>query len=206
MYLKVKEYGNGKPILYGLNSMRAPFGCMMRATDIQPDANGKKAVTEGQFVVEVAGSTRFLPRAKTIGTFASNTMATATNANTVRVAAPCNQFKPGDVLFAVAGFMELVFGGTFTAGDTLSVSINNVVYAVTVPASPTAQSVAIAFVTANDTALRAVGIVATVKGASGTVQMYATDSWKVDVFSSNGNTTITKISKKMVILETMLFH
>lgn len=50
MYLKVKEYDNGKPIIFGLNAMRTPFSVAVKALDIAPTAEAKKLVPAGYIV------------------------------------------------------------------------------------------------------------------------------------------------------------
>lgn len=100
MYLTTKTYDNGKPILYGLNQMRAPYGVSMSGEDVQLDRDGKRSAPEGAFVVAVGNKVRFLPRAKV-------STAVVTTLPTVVLKSTSQFFLPGDVIHMVAGYAEV---------------------------------------------------------------------------------------------------
>lgn len=159
--------------------MRTPFSVSMSYLDVLAASSGKKLVTEGMFVASINNVARFLPRART------NT-AILTSSPTFTLNTPCFSFKAGDVLYAKAGYGELLFTGTPAASDVVTVSINQVNYSVTAPASPTLATVAAAWITANNTALTAAGIIVTQRASTGSIIVTAKDSYKVNTFSSNG--------------------
>lgn len=179
-YLKVRKFVNDKPILFGLNSnYSAPFSVSLADTEVRKDSDGYRSVPEGVFIVNVAGTTRVLPRTR-LGA------ATATNSPLVTLKAPSFQFKVGDVLSSKAGYGKLVFSGTFAEGDVYTVLIEDTTYSVTAPANPTADNVVDAFITAHGADLLSEkGITATQVGTTGTITLVSTESYKVDTASSS---------------------
>lgn len=176
-FLRIKKFDNGKPILFGLNSMKAPFSVKMNAVDLLANSNGEKLVPEGMFVVGDGSAVRFLPRTKI-------NVATTTSGGTARnvvLRSPNVQFKVGDVLYAQAGYAEVVFSGTFATNDTFVIRIGGVSYTGTVGGTQTAAGAVSAFLTEHGAALTAAGITATAKGNS--IVIHATDAHKIDVFS-----------------------
>jgi hypothetical protein len=183
MYLKIEAYDNGKPILYGLNNMRAPYGVSMLAEDIQLDVEGKKSIPEGSFVVGVGEKVRFLPRAR-------NSVAVASSSPSVVFSTPAQTFLVGDVLHFLGGFAEITFGGAVATGDTVGIKLGDVVYAVT-SAGTSLATLAASFVTANSAALAAVGVNVTQKGSSSTLVFMSVESLPVAYYASNGATSVT---------------
>lgn len=183
MYLTVKKYDNGKPILYGLNSMRAPFGASIASADVQPDIDGQKSVPEGSFLVAVGNKVRFLPRARMA-------VAAVTTLPTLTVRGTSQNFLVGDVLHVVGGYGEVTFGGTIASGDTVAIKLGDSVYAVTSTGS-TAPALVTAFITANAAALLAQGITVTQKGSSGTMVIVSDNSEAISYSASNGATTVS---------------
>lgn len=180
MYIKTRSYDNGKPIIYGLNSMRAPYGVSMVGADIQPDADLKRTAQEGSFIVGVGAKTRFLPRARV------HVTATTSSPNiTLRGAGTSAYFLPGDVLHMVAGYAEFTFTGAVASGDSAVIKLGNVAYSVT-STGTTLPALAAAFVTANNVALTAAGISVTQKGTSATLVVVAKDSHAVAYSTSSG--------------------
>lgn len=183
MYLKIKKFTNGKPIIYGSNVMRSPYGVNMSRDVVLIDNDGYRLVTEGSFIVGVGSDIRFLPRTKL-------KTASATNAATITLKAPSYTFKVGDVLYPMAAFGTLVFSGTSVANtDVFTARINGVNYAIT-SSGTTAASNAAQFVADNGTALAAAGITATQRGSTATVDLYADNSYKVVTSVTNGATTL----------------
>lgn len=171
MFLKVKEYDNGKPIIFGLNAMRTPFSVAVKAIDLEANADARKVVPEGSFVVSVGGNIRFLPRTRL-------KLATDTASPAVTLKTPSASFKVGDVLKAVAGYAELHISGTATGGDIVTLRVNGVNYSVTVgTATPVATAALVAALAIPDVTL-------THDGTTGKVVMVAKDSYKLDVTSS----------------------
>lgn len=183
MYLTVKKYDNGKPILYGLNSMRAPFGASVKSADLQADIDGQKTVPEGSFLVAVEDKVRFLPRARAA-------TAVVTTLPTVTLKGTSQNFLPGDVLHVVAGYAEVTFSGTIAAADTVALKIGDSIYAVT-SAGTTFPALVTAFIAANSAALLAQGITVTQKGSSGTMVIVSDDSHSINYSASNGATIVT---------------
>ena len=173
MYLKVKEYDNGKPIIFGLNAMRTPFSVAVKALDIAPTAEAKKLVPEGSFVVSVGDDIRFLPRTRL-------KLATATNSASITLKAPSASFKIGDVIRAVAGYAELHLSGAAATGDIVTLRVNNVNYSATVEGTQTVAATA-----ALVAALVIPDVTITQVGSTGKVILVAKDSFKLDVFSSS---------------------
>lgn len=180
MYLSIKRFSNGKPIIFGSNNLRTPYSVSMSEQHIRQAFSGKRLVPEGMFIASVNNVAKFLPRTKLVN-------ATVTTTPTITLKAPCFQFTQGDVLYANAGYGELIFAGNPAASDVVTVVINNINYAVTVGASPTPVTVAAAWITANSSALTTAGITATQRASTGSVILTATDAHKVFSFSSNGN-------------------
>jgi hypothetical protein len=189
-YIKIKKFNNGKPIMFGLNRIATPYSVSAKATEVLSNADGYKLVTEGSFVSLVGSATRFLPRTRVKGTYASDVSGTATNALTLTLKAPSFSFKVGDVLYPLGGYAEATFAGTFTAADVYTLRINGQNYSVTAPATPTAANVAAAFVTANAAALLVLGITVAQRGSTGTLSIFATDSYPIQAMSSTGAVTI----------------
>jgi hypothetical protein len=183
MYLRVKEFVNSKPILFGQNMVRTPYGVTITEADIVADALGKKSVPEGSFIVGVGSATRFLPRAKSKN-------AVATNSPTVTVTAPSMHFKVGDVLYNVAGYAEVTFGGTIASGDVFTLEIAGVNYSFT-SGSNTAAAIAAGQVTDNAAALLAAGVTITQKASTGTLIIRANDSYTINTYCSSGAATAT---------------
>lgn len=183
MWLKIKEYTHVKPILYGQNVVRTPFGVNIREQDVLSDINSKKAIPEGMFLVNVGQTVRFLPRAKA-------KTAVATNAATITLKAPCMNFKTGDVLYAVAGYAEVTFSGTIVEDDVFTLRIGGTSYSTTAGSSPTGATVAAGFVTDNAAALAELGITVAQKGSTATLTIKATDAHALQVASSSGAATI----------------
>jgi hypothetical protein len=188
MYLQIQKFFNGKPILYGLNCMRAPFSVPLYQADVSPDINLQRLVTEGMFIASVQMSTgnttgnaiRCLPRTRLDA-------ATSTNSPTVTLNAPSFSFEVGDVIYAQACYAEVILTGTPTAGDIITIAINNISYSVTVPASPTLASIAAAFVSANATQLFTdSATTVTQRGSTGSLLFYGTDSHNIATNSSDG--------------------
>lgn len=183
MYLKIEEYTNGKPILYGLNSMRAPYGVTMTNEEIQADADSKKSVPEGMFIVGVGDKIRFLPRART-------TAAVTTASNVVSLGAPSQFFLPADILYFVAGYAEITFAGAVAASDTVGIKVGKNVYTVT-SAGTSLATLAADFVTANAVELLAAeGVTVTQKGSSATLIFAGTDNLPLAHYTSNGATQV----------------
>jgi hypothetical protein len=183
MFLKTESYDNGKPIIYGLNQMRAPYGVTMTSEKIQMDIEGHKSIPEGSFIVGVGNSVRFLPRART-------KTAVITSAPTITFSSPAQTFVTGDVVHVLGGFAEVAFAGAIATGDTVGVKIGDVLYGVTSPGTGL-PALAAAFVTANAAALTAAGINVTQKGASATLVIVAKESHPIAYYASNGATTVT---------------
>jgi hypothetical protein len=183
MYLTVKKYDNGKPILYGLNSMRAPFGASIKAADLQADIDGQKTVPEGSFLVAVGDKVRFLPRARAA-------TAVVTTLPTVTLKGTSQNFLPGDVLHVVGGYAEVTFSGAIAAADTVALKIGDSTYAVT-SAGAAFPALVTAFIAANSAALLAQGITVTQKGSSGTMVIVSDDSHAINYSASNGSTIVT---------------
>jgi len=188
MYLTIQKFFNGKPILYGLNCMRAPFSVPLYQADVLPDVNLQRLVPEGMFIANVqmssgnttGNATRCLPRTR-LGA------ATATNSTSVTLNAPSFSFEVGDVLYAQACYAEVVLQGTPTAGDIITIAINNIAYSVTVPASPTLASVAAAFVSANATQMFTDSqTTVTQRGITGSLLFYGIDSYSIATNSTDG--------------------
>lgn len=173
MFLKVKEYDNGKPIIFGLNAMRTPYSVAVKATDVLTSFDSRKVVPEGSFVVSIGNEIRFLPRTRL-------KLATATNTNTVTLKAPCASFKVGDVLRAMAGYAVLIVDGTPATNDVVTLRINGVNYSVTVGATQTVAAVAALLA-----ALVIPDVTLTQVGSTGRVIVTAKDSYKIDVLSSS---------------------
>lgn len=180
MYLTQKTFFNGKPILYGLNTMKAPFGVVMNAVDVQTDINLKRLVTEGSFIASTDNIIRTLPRTRV-------KTAVLTNSTNITLLPPSFSFKVNDVLYAKSGYAEVIFTGTPTAGDVVSIRVNGVSYTVTAPASPTPASVAAAFVTANAaTILTDSDTTVTQRASTGSLLFVSSDSHSIATASSNG--------------------
>lgn len=179
MYLKVKSYDNGKPILFGLNCMRTPFSVAVKAVDVSADTDAKKNVTEGSFVVAIGSSIRFLPRTR-VGA------ATAINSNQVTLKAPSFSFKVGDVLKAQAGYGTLEFHGTVATSDIITVQINGVNYSSVATATQTTPGKLLTlWISDNTTALNAAGIYVTQRGVdSELASVVAKDSYAVNIQST----------------------
>lgn len=182
MFLKIKKFNAEVPILYGLNSMRAPYGVNMVADDILMDAEGQKTVPEGMFIVEVDGDVRFLPRTRL-------KVAAATNSPNITIKSPTCSFKTGDTLFAGA-YGRVVFGGSVAASDVITLRIGNVSYSVT-SAGTSLTAIPGLFVTAHAAALSARGITITALGSTSTLEVKATDVYVVSGMSSAGTLTVT---------------
>lgn len=178
MFLTVKHYSNGKPIIYGLNSMKSPFSGIIEAADIQADATGRKKVSEGMFLVGVGSKMRFLPRTRI------KTAITTAN-NTVTLKSPSFSFLVGDVLYGKSGHAKVNLVGTPTAGDIITLRIDDTNYSTTVPATPTLTSTAAQVVTNNAAALLADKGV-TITASAGTINVLGTDSHSISVHSSAG--------------------
>lgn len=123
MYLKTESYLGGKPILFGQTASRTPYSVAVKASDILPDANGKRLVPEGSFVVSIKGEIRFLPRARVVG----NLNSASPN---ITVASPCSFFKPGDDIFLYFG-AGIQFSGTPVAGDVVFLNIGGLYQEIT---------------------------------------------------------------------------
>lgn len=179
MFLTVETYDNGKPIIYGLNSMKSPFGVMIEDTDIQLDFKGRKNVQEGMFVVGVGNKNRFLPRTR-IKT------AVTTSDSTVTLKVPSFSFMAGDVLYGKSGHARINLVGSPTATEVITVCVDGMNYSTTVPGSPTLATTAAQFVTDNAADLLAdKNVVITSDGA--TIKLVGTDSHSIAVDSSNGD-------------------
>lgn len=172
MFLKVKEYDNGKPILFGLNAMRTPFSVAVKAADLENAADYRKVVPEGSFVVSVGGNIRFLPRTRL-------KTATATNSALVSLKTPSASFKVGDVLRAVAGYAEIHLSGAAATNDVVTLRVNGVNYSITVGPTQTIAAAAalVAGLTIPDVTLTQVG-------STGKIIAVCKDSYKLDVLSS----------------------
>lgn len=184
MYLQRQVYDNGKPILYGLNSMRAPYGVSMSGDDVQLDKENRKAIPEGSFIVSVGNKVRFLPRAKV------STAVTTSSPNVTLKGGTSQYFMPNDVLYMVAGYAEVTFSGTIAATDTIGLRINGVTYTATAGGTTPAALVT-AFITANSAALTAAGINASPKGATGTLVLIAKDAYPLNYTASSGSILIS---------------
>lgn len=182
MFLKTRTYDNGKPILYGLNQMRAPYGVTMNGDDVQLDKENKRAVQEGSFVVQVGNKVRFLPRARA-------NAAITTTLPTIVLKSTSQYFLAGDVIHMVAGFGEVTFTGAVASGDTAAIKLGDVLYTVTSPGA-SLPALAAAFITANTVALTAAGINVTQKGTSATLVIVAKDSYAITTSTSSGALTI----------------
>lgn len=183
MYLKIKKYNNGKPIIYGLDRFSAPFGVNMAAADILPASDYKQEIPEGMFVVQVGAKARFLPRAKT-------KFAVATNSANVTLKAPCFSFAVGDVLYAKACFAEVAFNGSYATGDVVTLVIDGVSYSATVGATQTGAGAAAAFVSANSAALLTAGVTVAAKGSTNTITLIGTDAYSIAAYASAGGASI----------------
>lgn len=183
MWLKIKEYYNGKPILFGQNSVRTPYGVTMTDANVLANSEGKKLIPEGSFIVSVGDSIRFLPRAKV-----KTAVTTAQAAITVK--SPSFSFKTGDVLYAVAGYAEVTIGGTVAEDDVLTIKINGVNYSVTAGSAVNATEAA-AWITANSSDLTDAGITATQKGSSATIILHADNAYSIHTYSTNGETVFS---------------
>lgn len=168
MFLKIKEYDNGKPIIFGLNAMRTPYSVAVKASDLTSNAEARKVVPEGSFVVSVGGEIRFLPRTRL-------KLATATNSPAVTVKAPCANFKVGDTLRAVAGYAEINLAGTYADDDILTINVNGTNYSVTASGD---TNVTLAGKLA---ALTIPNVTLTQVAGSGKVVAIAKDSYKLTV-------------------------
>lgn len=191
-FIRVQKFNNGKPIIFGLNRIATPYSVVAKDSVVLPNADSLKLVTEGSFVAQVGNEVRFLPRTRVKGTSgAGNINGTATNSAQLTLKAPSFSFKVGDVLYPQGCYGELVFAGTFTAGDVYTVRVGTANYSITAPASPTAATVAALFVSTHATALLAAGVMATQRGSSGSVSLFGTDSYPVATASSSGSVSIT---------------
>jgi hypothetical protein len=180
-FLKVTEFENGKPILFGQNSSRTPFSVAVKAVDIQPNSQAKKVIAEGSFIAAVGSDIRVLPRTK-----AKN--ATATNSAIVALKAPCQTFKVGDVLRAMAGYAEINLSGAAATGDTVTVRVNRINYSITVAGTQTIAAAATLVA-----ALTIPNVTLTQVGSTGKIIAVAQDSFSLAVTSSNAAlvTTVT---------------
>lgn len=172
MYLKIAEYDNGKPILFGSNAMRTPFSVAVKGVDISDSANNRKLIPEGAFIVDIGGTVRFLPRTRLHA-------ASATNSAVLTLKAPHFAFKVGDVVRAVAGYAHVDVTGTPTTGAVLTLRIDNVNYSVTTTASETTLA-SIATLLAG---LTIPNVTLTASGSRVTV--IARDSYSISAYSSN---------------------
>jgi hypothetical protein len=193
MYLKVKDFENGKPILYGQNQSRTPFGVNLRDQDVQFDAKGHRTVPEGSFVVEIGGETRFLPRAKT-------TTLISTSSTQVTVTGPSQSFKDGDTVYYQAGYAKVAIDGTIAANDTFTLEINGLAYTytaagtsipnlVTLMASGGPVNIGFGGVVTNHTIQ---GVKATAQGS--TLLLQGIDAYSLRVSCSSGNARMTVLT------------
>lgn len=183
MYLTVKHFQAEKPILYGLNNMRAPYGVSITNDLVQANAEGNKEVPEGSFLVsDTAGKVRFLPRTRLKA-------ATATNSTAVSLKTPSFSFKTGDVLY---GYSEgtVTLSGTIASGNIVTIEVNNVAYSVAATDTSLATTAA-AFVTANAAAMLTAGITVAQVGSTATLSLMGNDSYKVRTACSVGTCSVT---------------
>jgi hypothetical protein len=47
MFIKVKQFGAGKPILFGQTMVRTPFSVVLKGEDVLPNIDARKLVPEG---------------------------------------------------------------------------------------------------------------------------------------------------------------
>lgn len=188
MYLSVKKFEGGKPIVFGLNTMRTPYGVVLKASLLQADSEGRKTSPEGSFIVDIDGVIRFLPRAKVAS-------AAAGGATSITVNTPNNAFAVGDVLY-MYGVTKVALSGSITSGAVLSLAINGDIYATT-SANTTLTALATLFVTNHASALLAKGITVTASGASlvfvGDVSIEGESSTGDTIVNVNGGMSMTAI-------------
>jgi len=186
MFLNVKKLQSEKPILYGLNTMSAPFGVTLKAEDIMPNSDLRRALLEGMFVADVAGTVRLLPRTRT-------SVTTVADTNTITVKSPCGQFKVGDALY-LYGVARVGFSGAIASGDRVTLMIESTDYTVTATGGTTLANLGALFVSTHAEAISANQGAVIYPNAAGTgMVVVGTDNYKIQVTAS-GNGTSTASS------------
>ena len=182
MFLKVKKFNAEVPILYGLNSMRAPFGVNMVADDILMDKEGQRSVPEGMFVVDVEGSVRFLPRTRLAAE-------TATDSPNVVLKFPTCSFKVGDTLYGQAAG-RVIFGGAVDSGEVVTLNVGGNVLSVTTASADVADLPAL-FVADHAAALDELGVTITALAGTSTLDVKATDVHVITGMSASGKLSVS---------------
>lgn len=109
-----RPYYVDKPIL-GSKNFNSTTGVHLTDAVIGLDVNGRKTSPAGLFLAQVNGVDRFLPRQEA-------TANVLTSAATVQVAHP-ELFLAGDVIYHVEGVNSIAVGGTWVAGDVITINL-----------------------------------------------------------------------------------
>jgi len=193
MFLKIKKYQGEKPILYGLNSMQAPYGVSMKEDEILSNKEGHKTVPEGMFVVDVEGVVRFLPRTRI-------TAAVTTSDNSIVVKSPHCSFKVGDTLYAQA-YGRVSLDGTSGANHVLTIKIGSDSYSTAVDSAISAAAVT-AFVSEHAADLLLKNIVVMAGANPSVIEIYASDQHDLAASCTGGSlsTIITPLGPSLTPL------
>lgn len=125
VYLSHKKYGREKDIFMYPNNNEANRNAAINNDTIALNAEGKRYVPEGMFVVLEGATARYLPRATV-------TTATSTGSAAV-VCTPAQIFKADDVLYVVEPYATVTLGGTPAAtSETVTVTVDGVALTVTI--------------------------------------------------------------------------
>ncbi|MGL5923669.1 hypothetical protein [Chroococcidiopsis sp.] len=193
MYLKIKDFDNGKPILYGQNQTRTPFGVNLSDRDILPDLKGRKSVPEGSFLAEIDNEIRFLPR----GSAATAILPTSP---LVELTGSTQSFKVGDTLTQVTGYAKITLDGTIAAGDVFTIAIDAVTYSYTATAA-SAATLATLIASGGPVSISGDGPIPTysIPGVKVTAQgttliLQANDSYALNVSCSSGTARMNVIT------------
>jgi hypothetical protein len=196
MYLNVKKFQGSKPILYGLNTMSAPYGVSLKAADVLMDSDNRRALIEGMFLADVDGTVRLLPRTRVQTT-------TVSGASTMTIKTPTSQFKVGDVLY-LYGTARVGFDGAIASGDRVTLSLGNFDYTVTAAGGTTLANLGALFVSTHASALLAQqGAVIYPSAVGSSMVIVAKDNYSLSV-SATGNGTSTAASALTITAPTRL--
>jgi len=103
------------PILRSSEGLRTPYNAYMTDQYISLNADNRKAIPAGMFVVRSGTVDRYLPRARATAAF-------STGATTGTIT-PYNIFAVGEVLTTVFPYGSVTIGGTYLATERVAITV-----------------------------------------------------------------------------------
>jgi len=168
----ISTYSQSKPILFGAQLLDAVVSVNVTSDSLLTGYNGRKQLDAGMFCAATEKGAVLLPRTRLDQPVASN-------ATTIALKTPNAQILPNTTLW-VLGYATVTFPATTTGVDFYFLFDKKVVI---VPGQTNGSATA-AYMETNvqiKEQLEALGITAKQVGTTAEVEMFATDSWSIEV-------------------------